>query len=48
MGTIAARLGLHRETVRAAVEHKTGGVHRGVCRPSALDPYLPLIRNTLA
>ena len=48
MGTIAAQLGLHRETVRAAVEHETGGVHRGVCRPSALDPYLPLIRNTLA
>ena len=48
MGTIAAQLGLHRETVRAAVEHETGGVHRGVCRPSALDPYLPLLRNTLA
>ena len=29
MGTIAAQLGLHRETVRAAVEHETGGVHRG-------------------
>ena len=48
MGTIAVQLGLHRETVRAAVEHETGGVARGVCRPSALDPYLPFIRNTLA
>ena len=48
IGTIAAQLGLHRETVRAAVEHETGGVRRGVCRPSALDPYLPFIRDTLA
>ena len=48
MGTIAVQLGLHRETVRAAVEHETGGVHRGFCRPSALDSFLPLIRNTLA
>ena len=48
MGTIAVQLGLHRETVRAAVEHEAGGVGRGVCRPSALDTYLPFIRNTLA
>ena len=48
MGTIAVQLGLHRETVRAAVEHEAGGVGRGVCRPSALDQYLPFIRNTLA
>ncbi len=48
LGTIAVQLGLHRETVRAAVEHEAGGVGRGVCRPSALDPYLPFIRNTLA
>ena len=48
MGTIAVQLGLHRETVRAAVEHETGGVRHGVCRPSALDPFLPFIRNTLA
>ena len=48
MGTIAVQLGLHRETVRAAVEHEAGGVGRGVCRPTALDPYLPFIRNTLA
>ncbi len=48
IGTIAAQFGLHRETVRAAVEHESGGVRRGVCRPSALDPYLPFIRDTLA
>ena len=48
LGTIAAQLGLHRETVRAAVECESGGVRRGVCRPSALDPYLPFIRDTLA
>ena len=48
IGTIAAQLGLHRETVRTAVEHESGGVRRGVCRPSALDPYLPFIRDTLA
>ena len=48
IGTIAAQLGLHRETVRTAVEHESGGVRRGVCRPSALEPYLPFIRDTLA
>ena len=48
MGTIAAQLGLHRETVRAAVEGESVGVRRGACRPSALDPYLPFIRDTLA
>ena len=48
LGTIAAQLGLHRETVRAAVEHESGSVRGGVCRPTALDPYLPFIRDTLA
>ncbi len=48
LGTIAAQLGLHRETVRAAVEHASGSVRGGVCRPTALDPYLPFIRDTLA
>ena len=47
LGTIAAQLGLHRETVRAAVERGAGSVRRGACRPSALDPYLPFIRDTL-
>ena len=48
LGTIAAQLGLHRETVRAAVEGESVGARRGACRPSALDPYLPFIRDTLA
>ena len=29
IGTIAAVLGVHHETVRAAVLHETGGVRRG-------------------
>ena len=48
VGTIAAQLGLHRETVRAAVERETAGVRPSLCRPSILDPYLPFIRDTLA
>ena len=48
VGTIAAQLGLHHETVRAAVERETSGFRRGACRPSMLDPYLPFIRDTLA
>lgn len=48
LGTIAAQLGLHRETVRDAVEKPAAAVGRGVCRPSALDPFLPFIRDTLA
>ena len=47
VGTIAAALGVHHETVRAAVLHETGGVRRGVSRPSALDPFLAFIRDTL-
>ena len=48
VGTIAAQLGLHHETVRAAVERETAGVRPSLCRPSILDPYLPFIRDTLA
>ncbi|MYF38222.1 MAG: transposase [Gammaproteobacteria bacterium] len=48
VGTIAAQLGLHHDTVRAAVERETSGFRRGACRPSILDPYLPFIRDTLA
>ena len=47
IGTIAAALGVHHETVRVALQHDTGGVRRGVSRPSALDPFLPFIRDTL-
>ena len=48
IGTIADAFGLHHATVRRAVDLETGGTRRGVCRPSALDPYLPFIRDTLA
>ena len=48
VGTIAAALGAHHDTVRAAIAHDTQTVRRGTCRASALDPYLPLIRDTLA
>ena len=48
VGTIAAALGVHHDTVRAALAHDTQTVRRGTCRASALDPYLPVIRDTLA
>ena len=48
VGTIAAALGVHHETVRAALVNDTQGVRRGTCRTTQLDPYLPLIRDTLA
>ena len=48
VGTIAAALGVHHDTVRAALAHDTQTVRRGTCRASALDPYLPLVRDTLA
>jgi transposase len=48
VGTIAAALGVHHDTVRAALAHDTQTVRRGTCRPSALDPDLPLVRDTLA
>ncbi|MBM3809952.1 MAG: IS21 family transposase [Acidimicrobiia bacterium] len=48
VGTIADALGVHHDTVRAAIAHDTRTVRRGTCRASALDPYLPLIHDTLA
>jgi transposase len=48
VGTIAAALGVHHETVRAAIVNDTQGIRRGSCRVTLLDPYLPLIRDTLA
>ena len=47
IGTIAAQLGVHHDTVRAAIAD-TQAVRRGTCRPTALDPYLPFVRDTLA
>jgi transposase len=48
VGTIAAALGVHHDTVRAAIAHDTNTMRRGTCRASALDAYLPFIRDTLA
>ncbi len=46
IGTIGSELGVHRDTVRAAVE--TDPLHRpGRLRPSRLDPYVPFLRETL-
>lgn len=47
VGTIAAALGVHHDTVRAAIAHDTQGVRRGLCRATKLDPYLPFVRDTL-
>jgi len=47
VGTIGAALGVHHDTVRAAIAD-TQGVRRGTCRATALDPYLPFVRDTLA
>jgi transposase len=48
VGTIATALGVHHETVRAAIVNDTQGVRRGTCRATQLDPYLPFVRDTLA
>jgi transposase len=48
VGTIAAALGVHHDTVRAAIAHDTQTVRRGTCRATMLDAYLPFIRDTLA
>ena len=47
VGTIAAALGVHHDTVRAAIAHDPPSVRRGMCRATKLDPYLPVIRDTL-
>ena len=46
IGTIASELGLHADTVRAALETARFNV-RTLVRPSALDPYVPFLRATL-
>jgi transposase len=48
VGTIAAALGVHHDTVRAAIVNDTQSVRRGTCRATQLDPYLPFVRDTLA
>lgn len=46
VGTIAAQLGLHHDTVERAIEVDRF-VAPGRTRPSAIDPYLGFIRDTL-
>ena len=48
IGTIVANLGVHPDTVRAAIALDTRVVRRPACRRSILDPYLPFLRDTLA
>src|SRR3989442_6908183 len=48
VGTIAATLGVHHDTVRAAIAHDTQALRRGRCGPTLADPYLPFIRDALA
>lgn len=46
VGTIAAQLGIHHETVQRTLESAVGKPDR--VRKSGLDPFLPFIRDTLA
>ena len=46
IGTIANELGLHADTVRAALETVRFNIH-SLVRPSRLDPYLDFLRTTL-
>jgi transposase len=48
VGTIAAQLGVHHETVAAALNRASVLTRGGRCRSTALDPFLPFIRDTLA
>ncbi len=45
VGTIVTHLGVHPDTVRAAIALDTRVVRRGACRRSILDPYLPFLRG---
>jgi transposase len=47
VGTIATTLGVHHDTVRAAIALDTRALPRATCRRTKLDPYLPFIRETL-
>jgi len=47
VGTIAAQLGVHHETIAAALNRASVLTRGGRCRSTALDPYLPFLRDTL-
>lgn len=46
MGTIATQLGVHRDVVERVVG-RDGFARKTVTRPSALDPFVPFMRETL-
>jgi transposase len=48
IGTIATQLGVHHETVAAALQRPSLQPRQGRCRPTTLDPFLPFVRDTLA
>ncbi|MCC7243078.1 MAG: IS21 family transposase [Acidobacteria bacterium] len=48
VGTIATQLGVHHETVRAAINRASVLTRGGHCRATTLDPYLAFVRDTLA
>jgi transposase len=48
IGTIATQLGVHHETVAAALNRASVLARGGRCRATALDPFLPFVRDTLA
>lgn len=47
VGTIAAQLGIHHETVERTLQAAMTATQPARVRASILDPYLPLIRDTL-
>src|SRR5512140_1671461 len=47
VGTIAAQLGLHHDTVARAIAIGSAGKTTKQIRPTALDPYKPLLLETL-
>ena len=48
VGTIASQLGLHHSTVRRVLAQAGIPVKRDTSRPSIVDPFIPLIVETLA
>jgi transposase len=47
IGTIATQLHVHRDSVSRVLTQAGLPVLGGICRPSAIDPYLPFILETL-
>ena len=47
VGTIAASLGVHPDTVKRAIEVDRFRIAAGRPRPTKADPFLPFIRETL-